>query len=73
MAGKNAPVAVTIGSQPFACTVCRSEWFWRQTVHLTSGQELFGWAKASASGLVCTVCGYLHLFYNENLQFRTGT
>lgn len=69
MAGE--PVAVMIGTQQFTCTVCKSEWFWHREVHLTSGKELFGWAKASATGLCCTGCGYLHLFYNDNMRFRS--
>jgi hypothetical protein len=68
MARGAAPVSATIGTQKFVCTVCKSEWFWYRKIHLTSGRELAGWAKASATGLHCTVCGYLHLFYNENLQ-----
>jgi hypothetical protein len=62
------PASVTIGTQPFVCTVCRSGMFWRQSVHLTSNTQLFGWAKPDATGLLCAVCGYLHLFYNDNLQ-----
>lgn len=71
MARRTTPVSVTIGTRPFLCTVCQSGWFWKQKVHLTSGTELLAWARQSATGLMCTGCGYLHLFYNDNLEFRT--
>lgn len=68
MSRRIKPVSVAIGTHPFVCTVCKSGWFWRREVHLTSGKEFAGWSKPSATGLLCTGCGYLHLFYNDNLQ-----
>jgi hypothetical protein len=70
MARSERPVSVMIGAQPFVCTVCNMPWFWPQKVHLTSGRELAGWAKPSATGLHCTGCGYVHLFYNDNLRLQ---
>jgi hypothetical protein len=73
MARNARPVSVIIGSQPFVCTVCKSEWFWYRKVRLPSGSETFEWAKPRATGLHCTVCGYVHLFYSDNLQFRQAS
>jgi predicted nucleic-acid-binding Zn-ribbon protein len=66
------PVRATIGEIGFICTVCRNEWFRQNSVHLVSNKQLFGWAKADATGLVCTQCGYLHLFYSPNLRLHPG-
>lgn len=64
----NEPVRVAIGTVEFMCTVCGSCWFRRRDVHLVSGTQLFGWAQSDATGLLCTVCGYLHICYNGNLR-----
>jgi len=72
MARRNKAALVTIGRTPFTCQVCRSEQFFDREVKLnTSGMEFFdlGWANQSATGLVCTRCGYVHLFLNDSLEF----
>lgn len=66
----HGPVSVTIGEVNFACTVCRGAWFEQTSLHLTSNRQLFGWAKEDATALICTRCGYLHLFYNPGLRFH---
>jgi predicted nucleic-acid-binding Zn-ribbon protein len=67
------PVRAAIGEVGFTCTVCRCEWFRKDSVHLTSNTQLFGWAKQDATGLVCAQCGYLHLFYNPQLRLYPAT
>ena len=64
---------VTVGPrrQPFACTVCRGQLFSAREVKLnTTGAEFFnmGWANASADGLVCDGCGYLHTFVSGAVE-----
>jgi len=71
-AKKGAPARALIGEVPFTCTVCHGEWFWQDSVHLTSNWQAFGWAKEDATGLLCTQCGYFHLFYNRNLRLYPG-
>jgi hypothetical protein len=59
------------GRQPFTCTVCGGELFTSREVKLnTTGAELFnlGWANASANGLVCEGCGYLHTFVSGSIE-----
>ncbi|SEG85778.1 hypothetical protein SAMN04489712_11878 [Thermomonospora echinospora] len=60
------PVSVTIGTQPFVCTVCRSALFWERRTRLPTHSGV-GFAP-SATGLLCTGCGYLHWFQNDNLR-----
>lgn len=68
MSKKDKPFRAAIGQLGFVCTVCRGEWFLRESVHLASNTQLFAWAQGDATGLICTQCGYLHLFYNDDLR-----
>jgi predicted nucleic-acid-binding Zn-ribbon protein len=55
----------------FRCLICGGEQFWDRTVQLnTSGMEFLGieWANESATGLICTDCGYVHEFAGNALQ-----
>jgi hypothetical protein len=59
------------GRQPFACSVCQGTLFGVREIKLnTSGAEFFnmGWANASADGLVCEGCGYLHTFVSGSVE-----
>jgi hypothetical protein len=67
------PFLVTFGQgrQPFNCTVCQGTLFSAREIKLnTTGAELFnmGWANASADGLACQGCGYLHTFVSGHAE-----
>ena len=67
------PSLVTLGKRrvPFACLVCRGELFYQREIKLnTTGAEFFNmaWANASADGLVCESCGYLHTFVAGSVE-----
>jgi hypothetical protein len=71
MSKPSARVTVGQGRQPFACTVCRGELFSVREIKLnTTGAEFFnmGWANASADGLVCDGCGYVHTFVSGSVE-----
>ena len=68
---RKAASLVTINRVPFRCQVCQSDFFFDREVKLnTTGAELFdfGWANQSATGLVCSRCGYVHLFLNNAIE-----
>ncbi|MFB9569881.1 hypothetical protein [Saccharopolyspora hordei] len=59
------PKLATVLGKAFRCLVCGGALFHRREVKLNStGAELFNlaWANASATGLVCAECGYVHEF-----------
>ena len=67
------PLLVTVGHgrHPFGCTVCQGKLFSLREIKLnTTGAEFFnlGWANASANGLVCEGCGYLHTFVANSIE-----
>jgi predicted nucleic-acid-binding Zn-ribbon protein len=67
------PSLVTIGPdrRPFTCHVCRGEQFIDRDIQLnTSGMEFLGieWANRSATGLICSTCGYVHMFVNDSIE-----
>ncbi|WP_228555311.1 hypothetical protein [Catenulispora pinisilvae] len=62
----------TINRVPFGCLVCKGEIFFDRKVKLnTTGAEFMnmGWMNQSATGLVCTRCGYVHLFLNDAIEY----
>lgn len=68
---KRKPVTAMVGDRPIQCLVCGGEQFWDRAVQLnTSGMEFLGieWANASATGLICADCGYVHEFVGKALQ-----
>ena len=65
------PVTATFDGKPIACLICGTEHFLPREIKLnTTGLELFdlGWANASATGLVCISCGYVHEFVGNAVQ-----
>lgn len=68
------PVTATYNGKPIACLICGGEHFMPREIKLnTTGLELFdlGWANASATGLVCIACGYVHEFVGDAVQLWT--
>ncbi|HEX9033473.1 MAG TPA: hypothetical protein VF834_16660 [Streptosporangiaceae bacterium] len=66
------PALVTIRQRPFRCVVCGGRLFFDRELQLnTAGMEFLGmgWANQAAIGLVCTVCGYVHTFLNDTIEF----
>ncbi|MEI2703501.1 MAG: hypothetical protein V9E83_14020 [Baekduia sp.] len=73
MWGERKAVAAEIGGRGLACLVCGGGEFVSREVKLnTSGFELLdlAWANESATGLVCTSCGYVHEFVGSALVLR---
>jgi len=65
------PVTARVGDKPIVCLVCGANQFWDREIKLnTTGMELFdmAWANASALGLVCASCGYVHEFMGDAVQ-----
>ena len=70
---KRKPVTATVGDHSVRCLVCGGEDFWNREIQLnTSGLEFLGmeWANASATGLICVECGYVHEFAGSALQLH---
>ena len=66
------PVFAALGDKWIRCLFCQGEEFRKRSVQLnSSGMELMnlGWANEAATGLICSHCGYVHLFANENIKF----
>jgi len=62
---------VTVFRRPFRCHVCEGQTFVDREVKLnTSGMEFLNlaWANASAIGLICLTCGYVHLFVEGPME-----
>ena len=60
------------GRHPFTCHVCQGYLFIeRENKINTTGAEFFGfgWANESATGLLCTRCGYLHSFMWATMEY----
>ncbi|MBV9486008.1 MAG: hypothetical protein JO246_08105 [Frankiaceae bacterium] len=67
------PVTARVGERDVACLMCQAGEFWTREIKLNStGMELFdlGWANASATGLICTSCGYIHEFVGDSLTLH---
>ncbi len=65
------PVNATVGDRTLACLICQGTLFWNREIKLNStGAELFdlGWANASATGLICCACGYVHEFLGDSVK-----
>ena len=63
------PKLATVLGKAFRCLVCGHPWFWSREVKLNStGAEFFdmAWANASATGVICDECGYVHEFAGRN-------
>jgi predicted nucleic-acid-binding Zn-ribbon protein len=68
---ERTPVTATVGDRTIACLVCGGGTFWDREIKLnTTGMEFFdlAWANASALGLVCVRCGYVHEFVGDSVQ-----
>ncbi|MFB4319335.1 hypothetical protein [Actinomadura sp. 21ATH] len=63
-------VSVFIGARPFVCTVCQASRFRKRRMYLRWRGEFVAPPLPPATGLVCTGCGYLHMFYNDDLRFE---
>lgn len=65
------PVTATFDGRPIACLICGTEHFMEREIKLnTSGFEFLrlAWANASATGLVCISCGYVHEFAGSAIE-----
>ena len=68
---KRKPVTAMVGDRPLRCLICGGEEFWDRSMQLnTSGMEFLGIesANASATGLICADCGYIHEFAGNAIQ-----
>jgi hypothetical protein len=68
---KQRPSLATVRGRALRCLVCGGGGFWSRTIKLnTSGMEFLdlGWANASALGLICAECGYVHEFAGKAVQ-----
>jgi len=66
--GKKEPETVQIDGQPFSCTVCGNDIFWRRRAQLNTAMATFfnfDWANREATCVVCTKCRYIHWFLPE--------
>lgn len=54
------PALVTIRQRPFRCVVCGGRLFFDRGLLLSN---------QTAVGLVCAVCGYVHTFLNDTIEF----
>ncbi|MFE0104795.1 hypothetical protein [Streptomyces sp. NPDC059009] len=65
------PVRAAIGEVWITCQVCDGDLFRDREVKLnSSGAEFMNlaWANESATGLICWICGYVHLFANRDIK-----
>ncbi|MGW7514581.1 hypothetical protein ACWGJ2_03185 [Streptomyces sp. NPDC054796] len=65
-------VHAALGDTWINCLFCKGDLFRTRGVKLnSSGMELMkmAWADETATGLICSSCGYVHLFSNEAIQF----
>ncbi len=64
---------VTIDGRPFRCGLCNNDEFFDREINLSSGPGAEGnddgWARPSATGLICSQCGYVHLFLSDAIEF----
>jgi hypothetical protein len=66
-----SPLLATVGPKAFVCLVCAHDQFFDREVLLnTSGMTFLGWdwANASALGLVCARCSYVHEFAGSSVR-----
>jgi hypothetical protein len=66
------PALVTIDGRPFRCGLCHNDEFFDRAVKLSSADAEVpghGWGGQSATGLICSQCGYVHLFLNDAIEF----
>jgi hypothetical protein len=69
--GKRQPSLATVRRRAFRCLVCGGHAFWTRDIKMnTTGMEFLdlGWANASALGLICAECGYLHEFAGQSVE-----
>lgn len=68
---KRKPVVAEVAGRQVTCLVCGQGEFIDRPIQLnTAAAELFdlAWANRSATGLICTTCGYVHEFLGDALQ-----
>jgi predicted nucleic-acid-binding Zn-ribbon protein len=64
-------VTAEVLGKTFTCRLCRNPTFIARSIKLNStGMEFLdlGWANASAAGLICTNCGYIHEFMGNTVS-----
>jgi len=62
---KKEPEEVVVTDQPFHCTVCGNDRFWRRRAQLNTALATlfsFDWANRTADCVVCSRCRYVHWF-----------
>jgi len=70
------PVTAEVAGRRVTCVICGAEEFVDRPIQLnTAGMELFdlGWANRSATGLICTTCGYVHEFVGSELALHKAS
>jgi len=68
---KRKPVVAKVGGREIACVICVTAEFVDRPVKLSStAAELFdlAWANQTATGPICTNCGYVHEFVGDRIQ-----
>jgi predicted nucleic-acid-binding Zn-ribbon protein len=68
---KRKPVVAQVGGRRVTCLVCGAGEFVDRPIKLNStAAELFdmAWANQTATGLICTSCGYVHEFIGDVLE-----
>jgi predicted nucleic-acid-binding Zn-ribbon protein len=67
---KRKPVVAEVAGREITCLVCGGREFVDRPIKLnTAAAELFdlGWANQTATGLICTACGYVHEFVGDGV------
>jgi len=65
---KKEPEEVIVCDEPFQCTVCGNDRFWRRKAQLNTAVASFfdfDWANRTATCAVCSRCRYVHWFLPE--------
>lgn len=68
---KRKPVVAEVAGRQVTCLICGASEFVDRPIKLNStAAELFdfGWANQSATGLICTTCGYVREFVGADVQ-----
>jgi len=67
--GKDEPETATVRGKPLHSIVCGNEQFWQKRAQLHTGLLSFfdlEWASPTCDCLVCSACGYVHWFLQQD-------